>query len=266
MKKPIGILIDSSCTYEENYIKDHEIEIIPLTFSDAQNTVYEDNNQAISNEELLARLDKGELFKTAASNIGKLMNKVEDMLTRFEQVIFLPISMGLSSQYAQSLIVQQEFPGKFFPIKSVSGAMASEFVLYRIVELLNENRTAEEIVSGAENLYKYIVTYFSCEDLSGLRQGGRATKAVIKAIDIFKLKPIIHLDVKNHFGGVGKNYMTIMKKINNAIHENFNRLLTPDKIKNIGIYYSGYEEEKKQAIIKMIVDFFKIQKEKIIVR
>jgi DegV family protein with EDD domain len=266
MKKSIGILIDSSCTYDETFIKQNEIEIIPLTFSDTKNNLYDDDNKSIKRDELLTRLNNKEMFKTATVSMGKLLNKVEDMLERYEQVIFLPISIGLSSQYTQSLIVQQDLVNKFFPIRSTSAAAANEFVLYKIVELIKAKKNIKEIVTIAENLYKYICTYFSCEDLSGMSSGGRVTKTIMKVINLFKLKPIIKLDNKNQYGGVGKNYRTITKKIINSIHEDFNNQLTSDKIKNIIIYYSGYEDEKKNKILELIADGFKFPKDKIQIR
>jgi DegV family protein with EDD domain len=266
MKKQIGILIDSSCTYDEKFLKENSVEIIPLTFSDSQNQVYDDNNNSIDREKLLERLDQKEIFKTAATPIGKLLHKVEEMLNEYEQVIFLPISVGLSSQYAQSLIVQQELIGQFFPIRSTSGASGNEFALYKIVELVKAKKDVKEIVATVENLYKNIATYFSCEDLSGMSSGGRVTKAIMKVINLFKLKPIIQLDNKNQYGGVGKNYQTITKKIINSINDDFHNQLTPDKIKHVAIYYSGYPEEKKNAILDLVAEGFKIPRENILIR
>ncbi|MDR0675167.1 MAG: DegV family protein [Mycoplasmataceae bacterium] len=266
MKKRIGVLIDSSCTYDESFIKKHEIEIIPLTFSNEKNQVYDDDNKSITRDKLLESLDQKKIFKTSATPIGKLISKIEKMLEKYEQVIFLPISIGLSSQYMQSLIAQQDFSGKFFPIRSTSAAAANEFILYRIIELIQTNKSIDEIINTAENLYKSIDTYFSCEDLSGMSSGGRVTKTIMKVIKLFKLKPIIQLDNKNQYGGVGKNYQTIIKKIIKSINEDFNHQLTANTIKHVAVYYSGYSEEKKNNILSSVAQGFKIPRENILVR
>jgi DegV family protein with EDD domain len=266
MKRHLGILIDSACTYDEKFIQANNIEIIPLTFSDPNNQVYDDDNKTISREALLDRLDKNEQFKTAATPMGKLLVKAEEMLEKYEKVIFLPISIGLSSQYTQSLIVQQDLADKFFPIRSTSGAAANEFALYKIVELANANKDVKEIVETVENLFKYTATYFSCEDLSGMTSGGRVTKTLVKVIKLLKLKPIIKLDNKNQYGGIGKNYQTITKKIISSIQNDFKKQLTPDKIKNVAIYYSGYDDQKKNTILDLVAHGFKFPREKILIR
>ncbi|MDR2369300.1 MAG: DegV family protein [Mycoplasmataceae bacterium] len=266
MQKRIGVLVDSSCTYDETFLRQHKIEVIPLSFSDAQNQTYDDDNQSITREKLLERLDQKESFKTSATPIGKLIEKAEQMLKNYDQIIFLPISIGLSSQYMQSLIVQQDLIGKFFPIRSTSGGAANEFVLYKIVELIAANKDVAEIIAAAENMYKYIDTYFSCEDLSGMSSGGRITKTIMKVINLFKLKPIIHLDNKNLYGGIGKNYRTIIRKIIDLIKEDFHNSLTVAQIKHIAIYYSGYPETKKNDILDFISQGFNFPREKILVR
>ncbi|MDR1234833.1 MAG: DegV family EDD domain-containing protein [Mycoplasmataceae bacterium] len=266
MKTRIGILIDSSTTYDDAFISQNKIEVIPLSFSDATNKTFKDDNKSITREDLLKRLDNHESFKTSATPIGELMTKVNDMLQNCETVIFLPISSGLSSQYSQSLIIQKEFEGQFFPIRSLSGAAGNEFVLKLIVEAVKSGKDVKTIVSEAEQHFNKISTYFSCEDSSGMTSGGRVSKAIVKAINLFKLKPIIQLDGKNHYGGIGKNYNNIIKKIIKSINNDFQNKLLAENILNISIYYAGYEDKKKETIINLLAEGFKFPKDKIAVR
>ncbi|MDR0740005.1 MAG: DegV family EDD domain-containing protein [Mycoplasmataceae bacterium] len=266
MKKQIGILIDSSCTYDSTFIKENNIEIIPLAFSDSQNKTYDDDNSSINRDELMRRLDNHESFKTSAAPIGKLITKVESMLTNYEKIIFLPISHGLSSMYAQSLIVKQEFPDNFFPVRSLSGAAANEFVLRDIAQNVHKNMDVQSIIDIAEKQFNRISTYFSCEDLSGMSSGGRVTKTIMKVINILKLKPIIQLDNKNQYGGIGKNYQSVIKKIIKSIKNDFDNKLLPENILNIYIYYTAYEDIKKDTIINLLSEGFMFPKEKIVIR
>jgi fatty acid-binding protein DegV len=134
MKNKCGILIDSSCCYDPQFIIENHIEIAPLSLSDGQNILYTDDNKKIDATTLLTRLDNGETFKTSATPLGQLQMKIEDMLEKYETVIFLPISSGLSSQYQQSLIIKQDFPNQLFVINSLSAASANEFILFHLVE------------------------------------------------------------------------------------------------------------------------------------
>jgi len=88
--------------------------------------------------------------------------------------------------------------------------------------------------------------------------GGRVTKAIVKVIQFFKIKPIILLDGKNHYAGMGKNYQTIVDKIIQKIDEDYDHKLNPQNIKMIGLYYAGYDDVKKNYIINKITNFFKV--------
>jgi fatty acid-binding protein DegV len=134
MKSKCGILIDSSCTYAQEFIDNNHIEVVPLSLSDEQQHVYQDDSKVISQQELLARLSKGEIFKTSATPLGQLTLKIEDMLERYETVIFLPISYGLSSQYQQAAIIKNDYPNRLFVIQSQSAVCANEFILHYIVQ------------------------------------------------------------------------------------------------------------------------------------
>jgi fatty acid-binding protein DegV len=43
-----------------------------------------------------------------------------------------------------------------------------------------------------------------------MAKGGRATKLIINAMKVLKLKPIIELYHKNHMGGIGKKFENIV--------------------------------------------------------
>jgi hypothetical protein len=87
------------------------------------------------------------------------------------------------------------------------------------------------------------------------------------AIKFLKLKPIIECDVKNQYAGISTNYRSSIKKIIHLIKNSYKGAdLTLQNVLNIGIYYSGYAEEKKNYIINTLAKAFNFPAEKIIVR
>jgi fatty acid-binding protein DegV len=65
---------------------------------DSHLRTYKDDNKEITRQQLVERLKKGENFKTSMTPIGQLIKIVEKMFKKYDSVIFLPISKGLSSQ------------------------------------------------------------------------------------------------------------------------------------------------------------------------
>jgi DegV family protein with EDD domain len=183
MKKEFGILIDSAACCDETYLKTNDIHIVPLSLSDSNNKVYEDNGIDLPRDILLSRMDNNESFKTSATPLGKLTVIVEDMLDVYEKVIFVPISEGLSSQYQQSMIIKADHPNNFFVVKSSSAGAATEFLLPHLIGWLKDKIPMEQILNKAEEFYYHTNTYFSCEDMRSMIKGGRVSNAILKIIN-----------------------------------------------------------------------------------
>ncbi len=266
MNKKVKIFIDSSSTFDKEFLEKNNVGIIPLSLSDMNNQVYSDDGTNMNPNILFKEIANGNKFKTSATPLGILMTTIENALDEYDTVYFIPISHGLSSQWNQARMIEEDHPGKFFVIKSTSAALASEFVLYKLLDLIKTNKSPKEIVEECENYYLNTDTYFSCEDITDLLRGGRVTASIVKIIKMLKLKPIILLDTKNQRAGMSKNYQDATDKIIASINKDYNKNLCEDDIEHLGIYYSGYDDEKKNYILDSVSKAFNYPKEKILIR
>ncbi len=266
MQKKVKILIDSSSTFDKKYLDQNNISVVPLSLSDNVDKVYTDDGVSINPEILFNEIEKGNKFKTSCTPLGQLMMAVENALEDNDIVFFIPISHGLSSQYNQAKILEEDYPGRFFVINSTSAAYANEYVCTKLVQLVKELDDPKEIVSKCEQLYLNTDTYFSCEDVSDLLKGGRVTQGIIKVVKLLKLKPIILLDTKNQKAGMSRNYRDNAQKMIKLINEDYENKLQTSDIESIAVYYSGYEEEKKNFLLDTFAKAFNFLKEKIVIR
>lgn len=266
MNKKVKIFIDSSSTFDKEFLKKNNVSVIPLSLSDMNNQVYSDDGTNMNPNILFKEIANGNKFKTSATPLGVLMTTIEDALDEYDVVYFIPISHGLSSQWNQARMIEEDHPGKFFVIKSTSAALANEFVLYKLIDLIKTKKEPKEIVKECEDYYLNTDTYFSCEDISDLLRGGRVTSGIVKIIKMLKLKPIILLDTKNQRAGMSKNYQDAIGKIIDNIDKDYDKKLSSDDIEHLGIYYSGYEDTKKDFILDSVSKAFNYPKEKILIR
>ena len=266
MSKKIKLFVDSSSTIDDIFFKNNDIGIIPLSLSDSNEKVYDDAPESLSKDDLIKKMDLGLNFKTSSTPFGKLSLAIEEALETHDEVIFLPISSGLSSQYSQSKLIENDFPNRFFIVKSETAAYGNEFIAKNIVEYIKQGLSSKEIVKKAEDLNMYVNSYFSCENVTSLISGGRITKGILKIIQILKFKPIILFDNKNQSAGWGRNYKDIIKKIINLIKKDYSEPLTSQNIDSICLYVSGYEKEKKEFLLDYISEYLNYPKKKIITR
>jgi DegV family protein with EDD domain len=238
-KKKIGVVIDSSTTYDEKYIKDNNVEILPLCITDVnENKSFNDDGISITHETIIDGLENKKNYKTSATQVGVFLKKMEEMFIKYEDVIFIPISYGLSSQYDQAKnIIKEEFPNLHI-VKSQSGALANEFILENVIEMINNKENIGTIIENSEKMYDNIFEIFSVEHIENIIRSGRILKTAVNLIKLMKIKPIFILKVSNHLSGFGKKFESIIAKMLEKIKKNFNFVLEKNKIIKIGIMHT----------------------------
>jgi DegV family protein with EDD domain len=266
MKKPIALLIDSATSYEQSFLEKNDIFIIPLSIRCDDKYDYFDFGDDDTRKKILNLLSQNVKFKTSATPLGKMLTKIQELYESYENIIFLPISSGLSSQYSQAQIIKQEFPNNFYIINSTNAGIANELVLKKVIKWKNQNMNLSEIIEKANLSFNNFTTLFSCELLDGMTSGGRITKLAIKVFNVFKLKPIILLDGSNHYAGAAKNYQNVILKIIKKIKNKYYEKLKNEDVLNIGVHYTDFPKEKLDYIINTLSTEFNFPKEKIITR
>lgn len=266
MKKFV-ILLDSSASVPLDIIEKYDFKVVPLSISDQNDKIYADDGIQITMDSMISMMDNGYTFKTSATQMGILMNTIDELLKKYENVIFIPISEGLSSQTQQALTIQDEYNGRFHVLKSNQAISVNEWAAITLWNELSSGKTIQSAMDEASKVFDKTVTYFSCEDASGMLKSGRVPKAIAKIVEILKIKPIMYLDMKIKLASSGKKFEAIVEKIIKLSKKNFvKKELMNDSIEEIAIYDGKISKEKLEIIKRMLIKEFKILKDKIICR
>jgi fatty acid-binding protein DegV len=178
------------------------------------------------------------------------MAKVEDMLTRFDKVIFVPVSYALSSQYANSTMLDSEFPGKFFPVKTNKAVYENELLYKKLVECINAGMDAPQAIEEAIKVLDNSITIFSTLDNTGLAKSGRTSKAMVKAMGLFKIKPIVEQYGKNHLVGVAMSLKGALKEMAKYAAKRFNVKTFDGSVNSVCILETfGQTQEQKNELL-----------------
>ncbi len=105
----IGIVSDSATGFTVEDMKKYpEIIIIPLNIIEGENA-YDDNNIDIDSETIRKKMiDEHCILKTSQTSRGKLEQYWDNALSKYDQILFLPIANNASGQYASSQVLQKE--------------------------------------------------------------------------------------------------------------------------------------------------------------
>ncbi|AUM62949.1 DegV family protein [Spiroplasma monobiae] len=243
----IAVITDSSSGVNKiEGFKD--LHLVPLMITT------EDGQQIADDEKLIAddfyKLNDSQLLKTSQSIPGIMMEKWDELLKEYDEVICLLLSKGLSGQYNTFRMFSQEdeYKGKVHVIDTNSVSIILKRQLELTINLINEGKTGQEIKDIMEEHYNKTVGYIIPKSLDQLVRGGRISKAAAGLAKILKITPILKYD-----GEIDKQDKT--RTFKKAVEEALTLLKENYPNSNIvDIAYSRADEETLELVKKTVSD------------
>ena len=191
----IAIMSDSAAGFTKTELERYsDIIIVPLVIIENGIIVYEDNQVAITRDQLYQKMinDKYEI-KTSQTNREDLRKIWLKTLETAEQILFLPIAKAASGQFqlAESLANSAEFFGKVHVFDTGAADIPLKFMVFIAYKLASENKVITEIVAILKKLKQNYECYITPYTLKYLTKGGRAPAAIVSLSSFLRIKAII---------------------------------------------------------------------------
>lgn len=220
LKNKIGIISDSSAGLSLKDLKEMKIGFCPLLINFSDDTTINDDPNILTDKEFYQRIfEKQQSAKTSQTPLGEMAKIWEKALTKFDKLIFIPLSKGLSGQYNTAVMLAKEpnFKSKVFIFDS-NGVSVINWLLIKkayqmsLVEKNDVNTILEELKLIRDNYLAFILPY----DINYLERGGRITKTADALAKLTKITPILSFD-----GTIDKHdkTRTWKKAVNNTIKD-----------------------------------------------
>ncbi len=210
------IVTDSIADISPEIILDNNVVVIPINIM-LNNTSYLDK-LSISNDLLFNNLEKfSEYPKTATPSIKYVNDLFSKLLLRYDEIFVITVSKDLSGTHevikreADKLIAKQK---NIFVIDSKNNSVTEGLLVQKAIELLNSDKSKEEIVETLEKLSNNTEILVCLNTFKYATMSGRVPKVVGKIGMLIGLRPIMSL--KNGKGtafGFGFTQKAITKKI-----------------------------------------------------
>lgn len=263
IKKKIGIVGDSSSGFSTTDLTEMKIGFCPLLITFSDNTTIEDTPSTLKDEQFYNRINHDkQTAKTSQTPVGEIEKIWKEALTKFEKIIFIPISKGLSGQYntASMLARTKLFKDKVFVFDSNGVSIINWLLVKKAYQMsLNEDNDINAIFKALEIIRDNYLAFILPFDLSYLVRGGRISKTAAALAKFGKITPILSFD-----GTIDKfdKTRTWKKAINHTLKE-INKI---KKFKNITLFYIVHAFAQPEMIteVKKYVDNCGIKNVKII--
>ena len=193
--KKIGIVTDSHSGITQEEAKRLGIKVLPMPFYIEEECYYE--NVTLSREDFFEKLKSGVNVTTSQPSPAEVMKIWDEALEEFEQILYIPISSGLSGscQTATMLANEEPYEGKVFVVDNGRVSTLMHRSVLDALEMIEEGYSAAEIKQMLEDARANMVIYIGVETLENLKRGGRIKPSVAAIGTLLNIKPILKFDV-----------------------------------------------------------------------
>ena len=193
---------DSTCDLSKEYIKEHNIGILPLVVvKDGES--YKDGIE-ITPEVIFEHVNAGgALCSTSAGNVNDYMELFEGYKKDYDAVIHISLGSGFSSSHQNARIAAEEFENVYV-VDSMNLSTGHGLVVVEAVKMAEKGMQPKEIYDALNELTPRIEASFVLDRLDYMVKGGRCSAVAALGASLLQLKPCI--EVVDGKMGVCKKY------------------------------------------------------------
>ncbi len=188
----VAIVSDSNSGITQKEAEKLNIKIIPMPFTIEGEEYFEDIN--LTQEKFYEKLLGDVSVSTSQPAIGLVMSVWDELLKEYDQIIYIPMSSGLSDSCASALrVAKAEYDGKVFVVDNQRISVTQKQSVYDAIALANKGYTGKEIHDILMEVKMHSDIYIMVDTLKYLRKGGRITPAAAAVGNLLKIKPVLRI-------------------------------------------------------------------------
>ena len=264
MKERVGILTDTNSGITMKQAEKLGVHLVPMPVLIDGETYFEE--VTLTQGEFFKRLAAGANVSTSQPAIGKLMEVWNSLLERYEELVFQPMSSGLSSscEIAKKLSEEPEFKGRVFVVDNKRISLTLRQSTLEAKALADAGKSGEEIAEYLERTAMEASIYVAVNTLEYLKRSGRVTPAGAALGSVLNIKPVLQiqggkLDAYKKVRGMNNAMRTMIEAIKNDKETRF----ADAKKLSVRAAYSGDPKfgEVWRAEVQRAFPKFKVEKD-----
>ena len=193
----IAIVTDSTSDLTPEFIKDLDVEIIPLKVKLDGNNYYREGIDVTKREFWRRLLSEGQIPKTSQPSPAEFKALYEKLFAKgYKKIISIHISGKLSgtqqaARVGKGMVARE---GDIAIIDSKTTTFALGHLVTEAAKMAKERKSFKEIIDWIEETKESMKIYFVVKDLEFLQKGGRIGRASAVVGGLLKLKPILKVE------------------------------------------------------------------------
>lgn len=198
--KDYVIITDATTDLPQELVEKLGVFVIPFPFSiDDEKFLNYPDNREMDPKKFYQLMKDGKTPKTTQINVETFLNTFKKYLDEKKDILCIILSSGISGTYNSASIAAKEAnelynENKVIVIDSLSASLGEGMLVYNAVCKKNEGLSIEELVEWIEDNKLKMCHWFTVDDLSYLKRGGRISSVAAAFGTILAIKPVMHVD------------------------------------------------------------------------
>ncbi len=187
----IAIVTDSNSGITQAQGKDLGICVLPMPFYIDDQLFFED--VTLSQDQFYEKLEQGADVKTTQPAPGDVIALWDELLQEYDEVVYLPMSSGLSSSCETAVMLAQDYDGRVQVVDNQHISVTLRQSVLDAQAMAAAGKSAVEIKPILEETKFDSDIYITVDTLKYLKKGGRLTPAAAAIGTVLNLKPVLRI-------------------------------------------------------------------------
>ena len=185
----VAIATDSNSGITQSEAQALGIRVLPMPFYINEELFFED--VTLTQEAFYRRLAEDADISTSQPSPGDVTDLWDQLLEEYDQVVYIPMSSGLSASCETALMLSSDYRGRVFVVDNQRISITQRQSVLDALEMARAGMDGQAIhdVLVRERLESSI--YITVDTLKYLKKGGRVTAAGAAIGTVLNIKPVL---------------------------------------------------------------------------
>ncbi len=187
----VAILTDSNSGIVEEEAQKIGVSVVPMPCIIDGVTYFEGVN--LTHEKFFEMLKADADVSTSMPSIASLTQIWDDLLKKYDEIVYIPMSSGLSSSCENAKTFAKEYNGKVQVVDNKRISVTQKQSVYDAIDLVKKGYNAEKTKEILEANGPESSIYIMVDTLKYLKKGGRVTAAGAAIGTLLHIKPVLQI-------------------------------------------------------------------------
>lgn len=185
-----AIVSDSNCGISKSEADNMGIFILPMPVCIGDSFYYEGID--LDRNRFFNHLANHEKIHTSQPSPGNLLDMWKNVFDEgYDELVYIPMSSGLSSSFDTARLMAKEFPGKVYVADAHRISVTQRHAIMDALYLLKCGFDAAAIKEELEKNALNSIVFVGVDDIEYLKQGGRITPTAAAMTSVLGIKPLL---------------------------------------------------------------------------